>query len=92
MFKVGDRVRCINPGAQRGLVKDKIYTVLNDQIDEYVTVNRGCGGGVYAFRFQLVEGLDKVVIQTCLERLRDTTNSRSEMELCTKALEALTKL
>ena len=74
------------------MVKDKVYIVTVDQNGDYICVDRGCGGGVYAWRFELVEATNKMLIQTCLERLRDTTNSRSEMELCNKALEELTKL
>ena len=33
MFKAGERVVCVSPGHSIGLVKDKIYTVVENTVD-----------------------------------------------------------
>jgi hypothetical protein len=87
MWKAGCRVKCIR--ATGGLVDGKVYTLTRDQDGPYVCVE-GMTTKVYANRFELAP--DKTNIRSCLEALRDQTNSRSQYQAAIKALEELEHL
>jgi hypothetical protein len=88
MWKAGYRIRCIK--AAGDLIDGKVYTLTRDQDGPYVCVEGMTG--VYAHRFELVSTGDKANIRSCLEALRDQTNSRSQYQAAIKALEELEHL